>query len=280
MPLTLRRTSTTLSGANLAPNTNQRKYMRLLKLLTLALSLTAAAPIARADLFDFLKPASKTNTAGGAGGSLAALSQDQMVSGLKEALSRGVQRSITNLGRNGGYLTNLNVKIPMPEKLRTVEKSLRSVGQGQLADEFIATMNHAAEAAVPEAAGVFSDAIKAMTLEDARGLLKGPDDAATQYFKKAGEARIQEKMAPIIKAATEKAGVTASYKKLMAQAGPATSLLGGLGGFNKDAFDVDKYVSQKASDGLFKMIAEEEKSIRKNPAARTTDLLQKVFGAK
>lgn len=254
--------------------------MRPLKLLALAVSLTAAAPAARADLFDFLKPAAKTNSAGGSGVSLATLSQDQMVSGLKEALARGVQRSITNLGRDGGYLTNVNVKIPMPEKLRSVEKSLRSLGQGQLVDEFVATMNHAAEAAVPEAAGVFSDAIKAMTLEDARGLLKGPDDAATLYFKKAGEARIQEKMAPIIKAATEKTGVTASYKKLMAQAGPATSLLGGLGGFSSDAFDVDKYVSQKASDGLFRMVAEEEKNIRKNPAARTTDLLQKVFGAK
>ena len=240
---------------------------------TLKSTSAAAAPSARADLFDFLKPAAKTNSAGGSGLSIAPLSQDQMVSGLKEALAKGVQRSITNLGRDGGYLNNVNVKIPMPEKLRSVEKTLRSLGQGRLADDFVGTMNRAAEAA-----GVFSDAIKAMTLEDAKGLLKGPDDAATQYFKKTGEGRIQEKMAPIIKAATEKTGVTASYKKLMAQADPATSLLVGLGG--GDAFDVDKYVSQKASDGLFKMVAEEEKSIRKNPAARTTDLLQKVFGAK
>ncbi len=237
-----------------------------------------AAPSARAALFDFLKPAAKTNSVGGSGLSLAAFSQDQMVSGLKEALAKGVQRSITNLGQDGGYLNNVNVKISKPEKLRSVEKTLRSLGQGRLADDFFGTMNRAAEAAGLEAAGVFFDAIKAMTLQDAKGLLKGSDDAATQYFKKTGEGRIQEKMALIIKAATEKTDVTASYKKLMAQAGPATSIFGGPGG--GDAFDVDKYVSQKASDGLFKMVAEEEKSIRKNPAARTTDLLQKVFGAK
>ena len=248
-----------------------------MKLLALAL-LLALAPSARADFFDFLKPTAKTNSAGGAGLSLGALSQDQMVSGLKEALGKGVQHSITNLGRDGGYLNNVNVKIPVPEKLRTIEKGLRSAGQGKLVDDFIGTMNHAAEAAVPEAAGVFSDAIKGMTLEDAKALLKGPDDAATQYFKKTGEGRIREKMAPIIKAATEKTGVTGSYKKLMAEAGPASSLLSGFGG--GDALDVDKYVTQKASDGLFKMIAEQERSIRQNPAARTTDLLQKVFGAK
>ncbi len=252
------------------------KIMPSVNLLVLAL-LLAVASSARADLFDFLKPTAKTNSTGGAGLSLGALSQDQMVSGLKEALAKGVQHSITNLGHDGGYLNNVNVKIPVPEKLRTIESGLRSVGQGKLVDDFIGTMNHAAEAAVPEAAGVFSDAIKGLTVEDAKALLKGPDDAATQYFKKTGEGRIHEKMAPIIKAATAKTGVTASYKKLMAET-PGAALLGGFGG--TDTFDVDKYVTQKAGDGLFKMLAEQEKSIRHNPAARTTDLLQKVFGAK
>ena len=195
---------------------------------------------------------------------------------MKEALAKGVGQAITNLGRSGGYLSNLNVRIPMPEKLARVERTLRTLKQDQIADEFIATMNHAAEAVVPEAGAIFTDAIKGLTIEDARSILKGPDDAATQYFKKTGEARIQEKMLPIVKQATEKAGVTASYKQLMAAAGPAATFLN----LGSQDLDLDRYVTQKASDGLFKMIAGEEKLIRQNPAARTTELLQKVFGAK
>ena len=112
-----------------------------------------------------------------------------------------------------------------------------------------------------------------MTLEDARGILKGPDDAATRYFRKTGEAQIRERFMPIVRQATEQAGVTSAYKRLMQRAGPYAQLMG------SQATDLDGYVTDKAMDGLFKMIAEEEKRIRQDPLARTTDLLKKVFGA-
>ena len=215
---------------------------------------------------------------------LASLSQDQVVQGLKDALGKGLQQAVAGLGRDGGFLTNLDVKIPMPEKLQKVETGLRAINQQKLADDFVATMNHAAEQAVPEAAGVFADALKGMTIEDAKSILAGPNDAATQYFQKATQTNLYAKFQPIVQKATEKTGVTAAYKKVMAKANIGQSLgsLGSaLGGsvLDKDSMDIDAYVTNKALDGLFKMVAAEEARIRQNPVARTTDMLQKVFGA-
>jgi hypothetical protein len=215
-----------------------------------------------------------------AASAIAALPQDQVVQGLREALGKGVQNAITQLGRSDGFLTNLNVKIPMPEKLHSVETALRTLKQDQLADEFVATMNHAAEQAVPEAASVFADAVKGMSIEDAKGILSGPNDAATQYFRRTTQTNLHDKFLPIVKASTDKTGVTSSYKKLLAAAS-SNSYLGSLGGslLHTDSLDLDSYVTTKALDGLYKMVAAEEKSIRQNPVARTTDVLQKVFGA-
>ncbi len=249
------------------------KLMALLVVLALASSTQAA-------LLDFLKPkTNSTSVTTAALPSLAGLSQDQVAEALKQALGKGVSSAITNLAKPDGFLANPKVKIPMPEKLQTVEKTLRAMKQDQYADEFVTTLNRAAEAAVPEALPIFTDTLKSMTIEDAKKLVSGTNDFATQFFKTKGEKQIQEKMAPIVKQATERAGVTAAYKKLLAQGGGASSYLSRL---NVDiaSLDVDKYVTQKASDGLFKMIAEEEERIRKNPAARTTELLQKVFGTK
>jgi len=208
------------------------------------------------------------------------LSQEQVVQGLKEALGKGVEKAVGQLGHEGGFLTNLNVKIPMPEKLSTVEKTLRMLKQDKLADEFVATMNHAAEQAVPEAAGVFGDAIKGMSIEDAKAILVGTNTAATQYFRRTTETNLYARFLPIVKRATHQTGVTAAYKQLTERAGGA----GSLGSFGRsllgtDSLDVDAYVTNKALDGLFKMVAEEERRIRENPAARTTALLQEVFGA-
>lgn len=203
----------------------------------------------------------------------AVLSDEDVVRGLKEALSKGTQQAIANLGKDGGFLNNLDVRIPMPDELQKVEKLLRKLGQDKYADQFVATMNHAAEKAVPEAAALFADSISQMTLADAKSILKGPDDAATQYFRKTSEARLKERFRPIVKAATDQAGVTAAYKKLMQKAGPTAQLLG------VGTTDLDTYVEGKAVDGLFKMIAAEEKRIRQDPLARTTDLLKKVFGS-
>ena len=202
-----------------------------------------------------------------------ALSDDEIVRGLKEALNKGAEQAIARLGKQGGFLDNLEVRIPMPEELQGVEKLLRTFRQDKYADEFVATLNHAAERAVPEAAALLKDSIGQMSLEDARAILKGPDDAATQYFRRTSEVRLKERFLPIVREATDQAGVTAAYKSLLLKAGPAASLLG------EQTRDVDGYVTGKAMDGLFRMIALEEKAIRENPLERTSELLKKVFGA-
>ena len=228
--------------------------------------------------------ATPPSMAGEAQTTLAGLSQDQAVQGLKGALAKGLQGAIANLGHDGGFLTNLNVKIPMPEKLQTVEKAVRAMKQDKLADDFVNTMNHAAEQAVPEAASVFADALKQMSIEDAKGILSGPNDAATQYFQKTTQTNLYAKFYPIVQKATAQTGVTAAYKNLMAEAN-VTQGLGSFGStlssslLGKDSMDVDAYVTNKALDGLFKMVAAEEQQIRQNPVARTTATLQKVFGA-
>ena len=176
--------------------------------------------IGSAGLFDQLGLGSHpTNQLSGPAASLASLSDGKVAEGLKEALGKGVQNAVSQLGHDDGFLTNLNVKIPIPEKLHTVEKTLRALKQDKLADDFVNTMNHAAEQAVPEAAGVFGDVVRNMSVEDARAILTGPNDAATQYFRKTTQTNLFEKFLPIVKTATEKTGVTSTYKQFMAKAG-------------------------------------------------------------
>jgi hypothetical protein len=229
-------------------------------------------------------PENPQGVAGQAQTTLAGLSQDQMVQGLTDALAKGLKEAIASLGHDGGFLTNLNVKIPMPEKLQTVEKALRAMKQDKLVDDFVTTMNHAAEQAVPEAGSVFADVLKQMTIDDAKAILGGPNDAATQYFQKTTQTNLYARFYPIVQKATQQTGVTAAYKNLMEKAnvgqglGSFGSAIGGslLG---KDSMDIDAYVTNKALDGLFKMVAAQEQQIRQNPVARTTATLQKVFGA-
>src|SRR5437879_3227419 len=211
---------------------------------------------------------------------LSSVTHDQAAEALKQALVKGVESAIRELGHDGGFLTNLNVKIPMPKELQTIEKAARALKEEKLADEFVETMNHAAERAVPEAASVFSTAISRMTLADAESILTGSPDAATQYFRRTTETNLFEKFLPIVKKATDATGVTSSYKKLL-HAANQNKFLGGLLGKVSDpqSLDVDAYVTQKALDGLFKEVAIEERRIRESASARTTDLLRKVFGA-
>jgi len=231
---------------------------------------------------DYLKPiegvldkgaGNTTTTTTSAPGAVSALSQQEMTGGLKEALSVGVERAINLLGQDGGFLNDSSVKIPLPGMLAKAESGLRMVGQGELADEFIATMNHAAERAVPEAASIFGDTINKMTLQDAQGILQGPDDSATSYFRENSGERLAQAIAPIVKQATEQAGVTSAYKNMVGKAGFAGGLV------DSSTLDLDKYVTDKTLDGLFLKLAAEEKLIRQNPLARSTDLLKKVFGS-
>ena len=211
------------------------------------------------------------------------LTQGEMVKGLKQALGQGVEKAINRLGHKNGFLTNLAVRIPMPEKLRSVEKTLRAMRQDKLADEFIVTMNRAAEKAVPDAAHVFSDALRSISIEDGRSILTGSDDAATEFFRRTSSTNLFDRFLPIVKTATEQTGVIATYKQLVEKATRPESF-GGFGKIlgavtNPESLDVDSYVTAKAMDGLFRMVAEEEKKIRQNPLARSTDLLKKVFGS-
>ena len=206
--------------------------------------------------------------------SLNRLSPDEMANGLRAALAKGVDRAVTRLGTNGGFQQDLAVKIPMPEELRRVEKTLRRLGQDQLADEFITTLNRAAEQAVPQAASVLSDSVQQMTLTDAEKILSGTNNAATEYFRRTSTTNLYGRFYPIVQQATAKTGLTGSYKKMMDKVPP------GLGSFlGTDATDLDGYVTRRSLDGLFLKIAEEEKQIRENPLARTSDLLKKVFGS-
>ena len=161
----------------------------------------------------------------------------------------------------------------MPDSLRKVEKGLRKIGQDKVVDDFVETMNRAAEQAVPEAASIFADTVRDMSINDARQILQGADDAATQYFRRHSEASLKEKFRPIVSAATNDTGVTSSYKKL-------TDKIGVLGKYvDREKLDLDEYITRKAMDGLFTVVAAEEKKIRADPLQRSTELLKKVFGS-
>src|SRR5690349_13858969 len=179
----------------------------------------ASSPCSAAGFLDFFKRTPATNDTNTA--TLASLSQDQITSGLKEALAKGVQQAIGTLGKTNGFLNDLSVKIPMPSSLTKVETTLRTLRQDKLADEFIATMNSAAEQAVPQAAVVLGDSIKQMSIADAKSILTGTNNAATQYFRRTSETNLHARFLPIVKTATEKAGVTSAYKKMVDKAGTA-----------------------------------------------------------
>ncbi|TFH11902.1 MAG: DUF4197 domain-containing protein [Nitrosomonadales bacterium] len=205
---------------------------------------------------------------------VSALSQTEMAGGLKEALAQGAESAINSLGKTDGFLANDLVKIPLPEKVKKIAGLARKFGGKKYVDEFVTTMNRAAESAVPEAATIFSDSIRDMSIEDAEKILSGADDSATQYFRKTGGTKFAEKFKPMVKRATDAAGVAKAYKQMIGQAGPMVSMLGG-----NDLTDIDGYVTNKAVDGLFKMIAAEEKRIRANPLASGSDLMKKVFSS-
>ena len=231
---------------------------------------------ARADWKDWLNEISDSTKQAGnptTMTSVADLSQTEIVAGLKEALETATSAAVGELGKAGGFLDNPQVRIPLPTQLSWLETGLRKTGQEELADDFIATMNRAAEQAVPAALDQFQSAINAMSLEDARGILNGPDDAATEYFRKHSESGLRERFLPIVKESTASTGVTSAYKRMTA---PLENLAGM---FSTSSLDVDEYVTDKTLDGLFQMVAQEEARIRKDPVARSTQLLKTVFGA-
>lgn len=246
---------------------HRRGMIGMLAVAALGVSLGAAA-----GWQDLLKDSAELLRGTGDSGQLSGLTAAEMDGGLKEALAVGAERAINGLGRSGGYLNDPAVRIPLPGALQKTEKALRLIGQGAAVDEFVTTVNRAAERAVPQASRIVGNAIRGMTIGDAREILTGPDDAATRYFRGKTTDDLTAAMLPIVGRATESAGVTRAYKGMLDKAGPASSLIGG-------SLDLDAYVTEKTLDGLFLKLADEERAIRTNPVARSTDLLKKVFGA-
>lgn len=205
-------------------------------------------------------------------GPLDAISSGDASAGVKEALTAGADYAVSSLGKNGGFLGNKSVRIPLPGYLEKAESSLRMFGMGKQADQLIETMNHAAENAVAEAKPILLDSIKKMSLQDAKGILTGGEDSVTQYFKRTSSGALTGKFMPIVKGETKKLQLAEQYNSLAGK-------VAGVGLMDKKDADIDSYVTQKAMDGLFKMIAEEEKRLRANPLGASTDLLKKVFGA-
>ena len=204
--------------------------------------------------------------------SLADVSNQDAGGGLKEALTQGAGKAVDLLGKSDGFLGNPKVKIPLPESMQKVESLMRGLGMGKQADELITTMNRAAEAAVPEAKILLVNAVKQMSVDDAKGILTGGADAGTQYFKRKTAEPLGQKFLPIVKQAIEKVNLTKSYEKF-AKKGAQFGLVK-----EKDTH-LENYVTEKALDGLYLMIAEEEKAIRTNPLGAAGNLAQKVFGA-
>lgn len=200
------------------------------------------------------------------------ISSREAISAVKGALDRGTRAAVAQLGREDGFLGDARVRIPLPESLRRAEKNMRRFGLSRYADELIVTLNRAAEAAVPEAKQLFIDALRQMSVQDAKGILTGGDTAGTEYFRRVSADELTRRFLPIVRRATARVGLAQKYNQYAAH-GVRVGLV--------DAGDanLDDYVTRKALDGLFLVVAEEERKIRKDPVGTASNLLQKVFGA-
>ena len=204
--------------------------------------------------------------------SLADISGRDASGGLKEALTQGAGKAVEVLGKQDGFLGNPRVKIPLPESVQKVEGLMRGLGMGKQADELLTAMNRAAEAAVPQAKVLLVNSIKQMSVEDAKGILSGGEDSATQYFRRTTSGPLAEKFKPVVRNAMARVKLAEKYDQF---AGKAAKF----GLVREQDAHLENYVTQKTLDGLYLMIAEEEKAIRKNPAEAVGKLAKKVFGA-
>ena len=202
----------------------------------------------------------------------AGLSEGEAAGGIRAALERGAAVAVASLGRPDGFLGNPKVRIPLPRFLEEAAKVLRFTGQQRKVDELVTAMNRAAEAAVPEAKTLLVGAVRSMSVEDARRILAGGDDSATRFFAEKTRSPLTVRFLPIVTRATERVALAEKYNAIAGQAA-------GLGLVSKDQANVQRYVTEKALDGLYAMIAEEEAKIRRDPIGTGSALLQKVFGS-
>lgn len=233
-------------------------------LLTIFLVLGVFVFLTHAGLLDDVKKGAGLSGKGGT-------DEATTASGLKEALSVGTENAVKSVSQVNGYFGNQAIKILMPEKIQKVADVLKKVGYQKEVDEFILSMNRAAEKAAPKAASIFGSSIKEMTIDDARKILSGGDTAATEYFKAKTHNKIYDAFKPVVASSMDEVGTTRAYKTMMGK-------YESLPFMGKESVDLDHYVTNKAMDGLYYMVGQEEKKIRTDPAARVTDLLKTVFG--
>ena len=203
---------------------------------------------------------------------LSSISNTEAASGLKQALTDGSAAAVASLGVQNGFLNNPKVKIPLPPALQRVEGAMRIAGMRKQADDLVLAMNRAAEAAVPEAKALLVESVQKMSVQDAKGILTGGDTAATDYFKRTTQTQLTQRFLPIVKKATDQVGLSEQYNSLAGQASQ-------LGLVKKEQSTIESYVTQKALDGLYLMIAEQEKAFRQNPVGASSDIVKRVFGA-
>lgn len=247
---------------------------RLYVILLLSLLAGHASAISLSDVKDAIKSNTGTSSASGSSNAsgVSSLSNAETSDGLKAALDQGVTKAVSMLGTTDGFFGNKEVKIPLPKSLQKIEKGMKLMGMGKQSDELVLKMNRAAEAAVPEAKALLVDSIKKMTLADAKAILTGPQDAATQYFKRTTSTQMAEKFLPIVEKATANVQLAESYNKY-AEMGSKFGVV------KKEDANINQYVTRKALDGLYLMIAKEEAAIRKDPLGQASSLIKKVFGA-
>ncbi|MDP1862559.1 MAG: DUF4197 domain-containing protein [Thiobacillus sp.] len=240
--------------------------------MILAAGLTLALPAQAFDWGGMLKgvlekPASQPASTG-----VDALSSTDINAGLKEALTSGANSAVAQLGQKDGFFGNAALRIPLPPSLQKAEKAMRMFGMGKQADELVLSMNRAAEAAVPEAKTLLVGAVKAMSLEDAKGILTGGKTSATDFFRNKTETTLTERFGPIVKATTDKVGLAQQYNQYAGMAAQFNLV-------DKNQATVEQYVTQQSLDRLYTLIGEKEAAIRANPLQAGSDLLKKVFGA-
>jgi hypothetical protein len=240
--------------------------------MILAAGLSLALPAHAFDWNELLKGVMGQPETQPAATGVDALSSSEINAGLKEALTRGADAAVAQLGQKDGFFGNTQLRIPLPPTLQKAEKGMRLLGMGKQADELVLSMNRAAEAAVPEAKTLLVDAVKEMTLEDAKGILTGGKTSATDFFRKKTEAKLTDRFLPIVKTNTDKVGLAQQYNRYAGTAAQFNLI-------DKKQANVEEYVTQQALDRLYTLIGEKEAAIRANPLQAGSDLLKKVFGA-
>jgi hypothetical protein len=207
-----------------------------------------------------------------AGASLDRISNADAVRGLRQALNDGSLAAVARLGVQDGYFANPKVRIPLPPSLQRVESALRFAGMKRQADELVLSMNRAAEAAAPEAKQLLVEAVQKMSVQDAKTILTGGDTAGTEYFRRTTQSQLEQRFLPIVKKATDRVGLAQQYNSLAGQGVQ-------LGLIRKDEATIEQYVTQKALDGLYFMIGEQEKAFRQNPLGASSEIVKRIFGA-